>query len=180
MKSILLATVVCLALAGCGRAATNANGPAPGAGGGAPSPAGDAASVETTRADADADVAAIEALNERILGYMNEGDWQALNEIVAEDYVALVPGSAPIAGRAANQAANRRFLERWNDDERWIATETVVEGDLAFQRGTYEMTLTPKDGAGDGVRSAGNYLHIYQRQADGSWALTRAMAGAGE
>jgi ketosteroid isomerase-like protein len=155
MHRRLLATTVVVAFAGCAREAQE--------------PAIDYA----------ADVAAIVALNETILGHMNSGDWQALNQIVAEDYVALVPGSAPIVGRAANQAANRRFLERWDDEERWIPVETVIDGDLAVQRGTFTMTLTPKEG-GEGRTSGGNYLHVYQRQADGSWALTRAMAGSAE
>jgi ketosteroid isomerase-like protein len=155
MHRRLLATTVVVAFAGCAREAQE--------------PAVDYA----------ADVAAIVALNETILGHMNSGDWQALNQIVAEDYVALVPGSAPIVGRAANQAANRRFLERWDDEERWIPVETVIDGDLAVQRGTFTMTLTPIEG-GEGRTSGGNYLHVYQRQADGSWALTRAMAGSAE
>jgi ketosteroid isomerase-like protein len=123
MNRRLLATAVIVTFAGCTREA------------------------QEPAADYAADVAATVARNETILGHMNSGNWQALNGIVAEDYVALVPGSAPIVGRAANQAANRRFLERWNDEEQWLPVETIVAGDLAVQRGTFTMTLTPKEGA---------------------------------
>jgi uncharacterized protein (TIGR02246 family) len=121
-----------------------------------------------------ADLAAIEAVNARTLEALNSGDWARLNELTDDDYVAIIRGT-PTYGKERLEAANRRFLEQWKDQEAWLPDETVIDGDLAFQRGSFTMTLTPRQG-GDARSLAGTYLHIYQRKSDGSWALTRAMA----
>jgi uncharacterized protein (TIGR02246 family) len=127
----------------------------------------------TERSEA-ADLAAIEAVNARTLEALNAGDWARLNELTDDDYVAIIRGS-PISGRERLEAANQRFLEQWKDQEAWLPDETIIDGDLAFQRGSFTMTLTPRQG-GDARSLKGTYMHIYQRKPDGSWALTRAMA----
>jgi ketosteroid isomerase-like protein len=65
-------------------------------------------------------------------------------------------------------------MQQFRNVETWTPEETVVDGDLAFQRGVYDLTFIPVKG-GDSRRLYGNYLHIYQRQKDGQWLLTRAM-----
>ena len=97
------------------------------------------------RTDPAADVAAIVTVNEGILGALNSGDWRKLNELTAADYVAII-GGRPIQGKAQLEASNQRFLEQWRDEEKWNPDETVVDGDLAFQRGSFTMTLSPRDG----------------------------------
>ena len=122
-----------------------------------------------------ADLAAIEAVNARTLAALNAGDWARLNELTDDDYVAIIRGT-PTSGRERLEAANQRFLEQWKDEEAWLPDETIIDGDLAFQRGSFTMTLTPRQGSGEARSLAGTYMHIYQRKPDGSWALTRAMA----
>ena len=123
-----------------------------------------------------ADLAAIQAVNAGLLEALNAGDWARLNELTDDDYVSIV-GGRPTAGRERLEAANQRFLEQWEDDEAWLPEETIIDGDLALQRGSFTMTLTPRQGGGEPRDLAGTYMHIYQRKPGGSWALTRAMAG---
>ena len=52
--------------------------------------------------------------------------------------------------------------------------QTVVSGDLAYQRGTFTVEATPKAG-GNKTRTSGTFLRIYRRQPDGSWRMTRDM-----
>jgi ketosteroid isomerase-like protein len=121
-----------------------------------------------------ADIAAIAQVNERLLAALNSGNWARLNELTDEQYVAIIGGNA-IQGKEALEAANQRFLEQWQDEERWLPDETLVDGDLAVQRGAFTMKLTPRSG-GESRSLAGTYLHVYQRKPDGTWALTRAIA----
>jgi ketosteroid isomerase-like protein len=121
------------------------------------------------------DLAAIGAVNARTLEALNSGDWARLNELTDDNYVAIIRGT-PTSGRERLEAANRRFLEQWKDEEAWLPEETIIDGDLAFQRGSFTMTLTPRQGGGEARSLTGSYLHIYQRKPDGSWGLTRAMA----
>jgi ketosteroid isomerase-like protein len=51
----------------------------------------------------------------------------------------------------------------------------VVFGDHAYQRGRFDITLTPKKEGVRAIRSKGKYLHIYERQKDGRWLMIRDM-----
>jgi ketosteroid isomerase-like protein len=50
--------------------------------------------------------------------------------------------------------------------------ETVIAGDLAYSRGSYEQIATTK-ADGTSVRLVGKFLDILVRQPDGSWKITR-------
>jgi ketosteroid isomerase-like protein len=91
------------------------------------------------------------------------------------DHIMLIPNRQPIAGKAANDAANGRAFEQFKFDEHWMPVETVVDGDLAYQRGTFSVTASPKSGSGPSRTTRGNFLRIYRRQSDGSWRMSRDM-----
>ena len=118
------------------------------------------------------DLAAITAFNARYLGSINDEDIETLASLTTEGHIMLMPGRAPIVGKAANDEANGRAFEQFTFDETWEPVETVISGDLAFQRGTYTTTATPRDGANARTIS-GNFLRIYQRQPNGEWRMTR-------
>jgi len=50
--------------------------------------------------------------------------------------------------------------------------EARIAGDLAFSRGIFTLSMTPKTG-GETVKVTGKYLTILERQADGSWKIAR-------
>ena len=120
------------------------------------------------------DLAAITAFNTKYLGSINAGDGKTLSSLTDEGHIILIPNRAPIVGRAANDAAMADAFERVNFDESWAPEETVIDGDLAFQRGTYTTASVPK-GGGDKRVVSGAFLRIYQRQPDGQWRMTRDM-----
>jgi uncharacterized protein (TIGR02246 family) len=121
-----------------------------------------------------AGVAAINAYNAQLLKALNGGDPETMNSLMADDYVMFLPGRPPVKGIEQIRASNRSFLAQWHDEEVWTPDETVVSGNWGYQRGTFTLVLTPKAG-GAARRSAGTYLHIYERKKDGNWRLTRAM-----
>jgi ketosteroid isomerase-like protein len=118
------------------------------------------------------DLAAIAAFNERYLGAINAEDIETLSSLTTDGHVMIAPNRPPIVGKAANDAANGRAFEQFDFDESWAPVETVVSGDLAFQRGTYVTTAKPRAG-GEGRTIKGNFLRIYQRQPNGEWRMTR-------
>jgi uncharacterized protein (TIGR02246 family) len=131
----------------------------------------------TRRVSPEADLAAIAAFNEKYLQALNDGDTAALSALTDEDHVMIAPGRAPTVGKAANDAANTRVFRDFNVEEKWIPVETIIDHDLAYQRGTFTVIATPK--AGGAVRTTqGNFLRIYRRQADGAWRMTRDMFGS--
>jgi ketosteroid isomerase-like protein len=120
------------------------------------------------------DLAAISAFNVKYLKAINDGDITALSALTDDDHIMLMPGAAPLMGKAANDAANGHTYEQSRIEEHWYPLETVIDGNLAYQRGTFTVVATPK-GAGTARSVGGNFLRIYRRQADGSWRMTRDM-----
>ena len=139
-----------------------------------------AACGDTTpkRPTADQDVAAIMEFNKHYLGAINDGDIKTLSALTTEGHVMIAPNRPPIVGKAANDAMNGGAFERYEFSETWRPVETVIDGDLGFQRGTFTVIATPKEGGGnrlDRLEVNGSFLRIYQRQANGEWRMTRDM-----
>ena len=132
---------------------------------------GCAASVENPAAEAEA---AIADFNRQYLAAINEGDIDTLARLTTEGHMMISSGGAPLVGRNALVTAMSGAFERFDFDESWTPEETVVSGDLAYQRGTFVVVAMPKDG-GDVLRTTGNFLRIYRRQPDGAWLMVRDM-----
>ena len=130
-------------------------------------------STDTQPSFAD-DLAAITAFNERYLKSINDEDIAALSALTTDGHVMLPPNQEPVEGKAANDAMNGGAFERYEFNETWRPVETVVDGDLGFQRGTFTVIATPR-GDGDRLEVNGSFLRIYQRQANGEWRMTRDM-----
>jgi ketosteroid isomerase-like protein len=121
-----------------------------------------------------ADEAAIAEFNARYLKAINDGDIATLSSLTTEGHIMLAPNRPPTVGKKANDEANGRAFQMFDIDETWTPLETVISGDLAYQRGTFTVAATPKAG-GNTTRTSGSFLRIYQRQADGSWRMVRDM-----
>jgi ketosteroid isomerase-like protein len=133
--------------------------------------AGCGAPPETSFAD---ELAQITAFNERYLSSINEEDIAALSSLTTDGHIMLPPNSEPVIGKAANDAMNGGAFERYDFSETWSPSETVIEGNLAFQRGTFTTIATPK-AEGERLEVSGSFLRIYQRQPNGEWRMTRDM-----
>ncbi|HUQ51269.1 MAG TPA: nuclear transport factor 2 family protein [Gammaproteobacteria bacterium] len=120
------------------------------------------------------DLAQITAFNERYLQSINEEDIGTLSSLTTDGHVMLAPNSEPIVGRSANDAMNGSAFERYDFSETWMPVETVIDGNLAFQRGTFTTIATPKRD-GERIEVKGSFMRIYQRQTNGEWRMTRDM-----
>jgi ketosteroid isomerase-like protein len=130
----------------------------------------------TASASYAADLAAISAFNVQYLKAINTGDIHALSALTDDDHIAIVPGRPPLLGKAANIAANGALYQQFNIAENWTPVETVIDGNLAYQRGSFSVAATAKAGiTARPVGGTGTFLRIYRRQADGSWIMTRDM-----
>jgi ketosteroid isomerase-like protein len=121
------------------------------------------------------DLAAITAFNERYLKSINEEDIAALSALTTDGHVMLPPNREPVVGKAANDALNGAAFQRYDFSETWRPVETVVDGNLGFQRGTFTVIANPKTGDGERLAVNGSFLRIYQRQPNGEWRMTRDM-----
>jgi ketosteroid isomerase-like protein len=151
MRSLLLCTTACvvIALAAC-------------------------STTRTQPTSAAADLANITVFNARYLKAINDGDIATLSSLTDEDHIMVAPNRPPVVGKAANDATNGRAFQQFNIDETWTPLETVIDGNLAYQRGTFTVVASPKAG-GASRTTHGNFLRIYRRQPDGSWRMSRDM-----
>jgi ketosteroid isomerase-like protein len=133
-----------------------------------------AAAAPTASTSNAADLAAIAAFNVQYLKAINAGDINALAALTDDDHIAITPGRPPLVGKAANIAANGKAYQQFNIAETWTPVETVIDGALAYQRGSFTVAATPKAG-GTARPVGGTFLRIYRRQPDGSWIMTRDM-----
>lgn len=120
--------------------------------------------------------AEIAEFNRQYLAAINGGDIEALAALTTADHMMIASGGAPLTGRAALVEAMTGAFERFDFDESWAPEETVVSGDLAYQRGTFVVVATPKAG-GEPSRTTGNFMRIYRREPapDGRWFMVRDM-----
>ena len=119
----------------------------------------------------DADRTAIRQADGNDMKLMNAKDWKGDAALFTEDAIELPPNQAAVQGKAAIQASMEAFPPFSNFREQSLEIEG--QGDLAYDRGTYSMTLTPSGAAP--IEERGKYLTIWRKQADGSWKVLRAM-----
>lgn len=125
------------------------------------------------------DLAAIAEFNRQYLAAINDGDIDALARLTTDGHMMISSGGTPLAGKQALVDAMTGAFENFEIDETWTPEETVVSGDLAYQRGTFVVIARRKSG-GEATRSTGNFMRIYRRQPDGSWFMIRDMFNSAE
>jgi ketosteroid isomerase-like protein len=118
-----------------------------------------------------ADEAAIAEFNRKYLKAINDGDIDALAALTTDEHMMISSGGPPLTGKQALVDAMTRAFQTTDFDESWAPQETVVSGDLAYQRGTFVVVAKPKAG-GPELRTLGNFLRIY-RKIDGAWFMVR-------
>jgi ketosteroid isomerase-like protein len=132
------------------------------------------ANAQTPSTTHTADETAIGEFNQRYLKAINEGDIDTLASLTTEGHMMVSSGGAPLAGKQALVDAMTRLFQTTEFEESWAPEETVVSGDLAYQRGTFVVVAKPKSGVAES-RVTGNFLRIYRKQPDGRWLMVRDM-----
>lgn len=120
----------------------------------------------------DADLAAIRSVPQAYAQAVLAGDAAAVAATYTEDGVEMPPNLPAREGRAA-------ILE-WYEAGLQVTAFSVTSvdtdgrGDVAYDRGTFSITLTPP-GMTEPMDDTGKYLVILRKQSDGSWAVTTAI-----
>jgi ketosteroid isomerase-like protein len=115
------------------------------------------------------DVAALDALRDEFIQATLAGAWADLAALYAENAVRMPPNEVAVQGREAIQQAFE--AEPGITTEFTITSEeTTGLGDLAYQKGTYSVTMTV-EGLPEPISDTGKYLVIVRKQPDGSWLM---------
>lgn len=121
--------------------------------------------------DIEADIAAINELFDQYCIAANAGDIEGFMSLWADDAIRMEPDRTSIVGKENIQAFFAPQFELFDINVTIYGdTEVQVFGDLSFSRGTYTLSITPKQG-GPTTTLDGKWLDIEKRQADGSWKI---------
>jgi ketosteroid isomerase-like protein len=119
----------------------------------------------------DADAAAVRGNIDDYVRAALAADWEAWGNTLAEDVVFMPPNQAPLVGRDAAVSYVRAFPRL----TAFTATpaEVAGQGDAAWVRGTYSLTVALPDGTP--MQESGSFLEVHRRQPDGTWRYTHSM-----
>jgi uncharacterized protein (TIGR02246 family) len=121
--------------------------------------------------DTSADIDGIEAMSKARAKAFNEGDAKSIAMHFTEDAVLMAPGSEPKIRPEEVEKYYQTIFDTYDTRLKSYYNEVKVSGNLAYGRGTAEVTLIPK--SGDSITtSVSKYLNILQKQANGEWKTT--------
>jgi ketosteroid isomerase-like protein len=84
----------------------------------------------------------------------------------------LQPNGERITGSAALRTLFQNILATFNSDLTLNSKNLETSGDLAYDSGAFEETLT-NIASGAKISSKGSYVIIYKRQSNGSWQIVQ-------
>ncbi len=117
------------------------------------------------------DVDAIRAVSAAEIAALVAEDMDAHLATLTEDCIMLPPNEPAVVGHEAIAEWHGGFIEMFDIAGGYTGSEVVVLGDWAIERYTGEVTVTPAEG--DAATETIKGIHIYRRQADGSWKIAQ-------
>jgi uncharacterized protein (TIGR02246 family) len=118
-----------------------------------------------------ADEAAIRAALEQWGAAARAKDAAAFTSFYAENAWLFLEAAPDSVGKAAIEATFRTLMQDPNFALSIHTSSIVVasSGDLAYERGSYELTLS--DANQQPALQKGNYVTVWNKQADGTWKV---------
>lgn len=118
---------------------------------------------------------AIESAMARYIDAVERGDAAAIAASFTDDAILVLPSGPPMKGKAElNEGFAKMLAASSVVALRPSNVDRTVSGDIAVETGSFEVTMQPKT-RGAETTDKGQYMVVWQRQADGSWKMTRAF-----
>ncbi len=119
------------------------------------------------------DIAAIEEVLNQYAVSANAGDLELWLSLHADDVVKMPPDAPAIFGKEELGANFKPLFDNFTFEEMAIFdVEIQLAGDWVFSRCNFTATMAPKAG-GEPLYMDAKDLCIFERQADGSWKISR-------
>jgi ketosteroid isomerase-like protein len=123
------------------------------------------------------DFFAINAAKTEFRECFNLGDASRVLAIADPDLVSFSDGQPSEFGASGLEALKTRLtnlFERFTAKLSVIVIEIRFQGDVAYDYGWHDLTLTPKD-CGESIRRRYRYVDIWRRNKKGNWKLWMYM-----
>jgi ketosteroid isomerase-like protein len=118
----------------------------------------------------EADIVAIAELWSRYADSVSNGNLEAWLTLWAPNARRMVPNQPILSGMAEFQPKTAAHFASSRQKMVIRIEETVVTGNTAYSRGSYDHWMQNKAG-GTPMKWVGKYLDILERQSDGSWKI---------
>jgi ketosteroid isomerase-like protein len=140
-----------------------------------PAPASDAAKTGAGAVLTDLDRAAILRVDSTFTMAANTGSLDSVTAIYTEDASLMPPGEPAVTGREAIRQYWGRVMDRYTLRYDLGMDELEGRGDLAYQRGHYKLTASPKAKGAAAMSDQGKFVTVYRRGAMGAWGVVIDM-----
>ncbi len=120
---------------------------------------------------------AVLAVDRRMQTAIDQKDLAAVGDLFTADGRAMGPGFAPMVGRAAIRQGFGEMMKDPKMDLKWTpeTPRVAAGGDLAYETGTYRLTMTGPDGRP--VQDHGTFVTVF-RHVNGLWLYDRDIASS--
>jgi len=122
------------------------------------------------RGNVEDDLAAIRRTTAQLVAAVNASDASRVLDVWADDGVLMPPGHPPVHGRAALREYFDNLFVRARFAFEFQSSAIELTEDMAIERVSYTVMMWPANGPGP-IADGGKGLHVYRRQADGTWKL---------
>jgi ketosteroid isomerase-like protein len=126
----------------------------------------------TPAVDAAADEQAINAVRGREVAAFSAGSVDSVLAVLTSDAVLMPPNEPMRTGPEAIRTWLQNIASQFSVDARYTDVQVSVAGDWGIERYVGVLRLTPKT-SGPVVEERVKGIHIYRRQADGSWRIAQ-------
>jgi ketosteroid isomerase-like protein len=123
------------------------------------------------------DLYAVNAAKSEFREGLNRGDTSRILAIADPDLINFSDGQPSEFGKSGLDALKNRLanlFERFTVKLVVIVIEIRLQGDVAYDYGWHDLTLTPKDG-GEPIHRRDRYVDIWRRNKRGNWKLWMYM-----
>jgi ketosteroid isomerase-like protein len=115
------------------------------------------------------DVAALEKRIDQWLDGYNRADVKQMMDVFSDDFTDESTGTPASADKAQVTQAFISLFAKYDTHIVGVTDEIRTSGDMAFDRGHYTQTFTPKAG-GTTITQTGRFLEVWKRE-DGVWRV---------
>jgi ketosteroid isomerase-like protein len=119
-----------------------------------------------------ADVEAINQVREGEVTALATEMIDGLSAVYTDDVVFMAPNEPAVMGLQAGQEWFAGLIEQFTVTLEYTGSDVSFAGDWAIERYTGTATFTPK-AEGEPLTETIKGIHIYSRQADGSWLIAQ-------
>ena len=120
-----------------------------------------------------ADVGALEKRIDQWLDAYNKADVARMMDVFGDDFTMDVEGAPGSPDKAETSHVYEGVFAKYDTHIEGDTDELRVSGDMAFDRGHYVQTLTPKAGGATLVHK-GHFMEVWERRG-GVWRVQRLM-----